>query len=85
MVRSLRSLAPRAVYVFAGWPMKNKEVRSYKASVQRDLFLAAKVPDRPRASAASCAIDSCAATESPVSKRDKTELARYLFLSQPPN
>ena len=45
MVRSLRVLAPRAVYVFAGWPMKNKEVRSYKASVQRDLYLAAKVPE----------------------------------------
>ena len=43
-LRSLRSLAPRAVYVFVGWPMKGRG-KHLNTSVQRDFFLAAKVPE----------------------------------------
>ena len=42
MLRSLRFIAPKAVYLFAGWPMRSKNIG---ATIRRDLLLAAKVPE----------------------------------------
>ena len=44
MLHSLRSIAPRAVYIFAGWPMF-KSLSKIHTAVRRDLLLAGKVPE----------------------------------------